>query len=204
MSGCPCRACAHGSVSHMPSVPQSVPHYFSDARGIYRTASLAPGSAHGAGAATEPPIFVRRPGQERGRTDQQGGTAVDTRSTSRTQSAESTRWVVAPNKKNGERTPGGATRRKIASHELGAPFHDQNTRGRSEKQSGDPAQTRRVPPLPDYPPGLSGTMGSTSPAAAAETAAVRRHPAGPARAATAQSTAVLAPAPAPARRSRSP
>ena len=173
-----------------------------DAPGIYRTASLATGSGRGAGAATEQPISVRRPGPERGQTDQRGGTAVDTRSTSRTQSAESTRWVVAPNKKRRADT-GGATRLKIAGHELGAPLHDQNTRGRSEKQSGDPALSRRVPPLPDYPPGLSGTMGSTSPAAAAETAAARRHPAGPARAATAPAMVALAPAPA-ACRSRSP
>ena len=178
------------------ATPQDTPHCLADAPGLYRTASRAPGSGRGAGAATEPPISVSRPGPERGRADRRGGTAVDTRSTSRTQSAESTRWVVAPNKKRRADT-GGAARRKIAGHELGAPFHDQNTRGRSEKQSGDPALSRRVPPLPDYPPGLSGTMGSTSPAAAAETAAARRHPSGQDRAATAQSTAALAPAPAP-------
>ena len=149
----------------------------------------------GAGAATEPPISVRRPGPERNRADQRERTAVDTRSTSRTQSAESMRWVVTTNEEKQRTDTGGAARLKIAGHELGAPFHDQNTRGRSEKQSGDPAQTRRVPPLPDYPPGLSGTMGSTSPDAAAETAAVRRHPSGQARAATAQSTAAPAPPP---------
>ena len=203
MSGCPCRACAHGSVSHMPSVPQSVPHYFSDARGIYRTASLAPGSAHGAGAATEPPIFVRRPGQERGRTDQQGGTAVDTRSTSRTQSAESTRWVVAPNKK----TASGHRRRhspKNRQSRTGSTVPRPEHSGTLRKAKWGSGANAPGPPPARLPPGLSGTMGSTSPAAAAETAAVRRHPAGPARAATAQSTAVLAPAPAPARRSRSP
>ena len=110
---------------------------------------------------------------------------------------------LAVHKKNRRTDTGGAARRKIAGHELGAPFHDQNTRGRSEKQSGDPAQTRRVPPLPDYPPGLSGTIGSTSPAAAADTTAAHRHPSGQTRAATAQSTAALAPAPA-ALQSRSP
>ena len=178
---------------------QNTPHFFFDTPGLSRTASRAPGSGRGAGAATEHPISVRRPGPERGRTDQQGGTAVDTRGTRRTHAAESMRWVVAPNKKRRTDT-GGAARRKIAGHELGAPFHDQNPRGRSEKQSGDPALSRRVPPLPDYPPGLSGTMGSTSPdsAAAAETTAARRHPSGPARAATAQSTAALALAPVPA------
>ena len=121
---------------------------------------------------------------------------MDARGTSRTQSAESTAVGRGSEQKNRRADTGGAARLKIAGHELGAPFHDQNTRGRSEKQSGDPALSRRVPPLPDYPPGLSGTMGSTSPDAAAETAAARRHPSGQARAATAQSTAALALAPA--------
>ncbi len=120
------------------------------------------------------------------------------RSTSRTQSVESMRRVAGYKRKKGERTPEVPLAEKSPG-EPGAPFHYQNTRGRSEKQSGDPAQTRRVPPLPDYPPGLSGTMGSTSPDSdsAAETAAARRHPSGPARAATAQSTVALALAPAP-------
>ena len=87
------------------ATPQDTPHCLADAPGLYRTASRAPGSARGAGAPTEPPISVSRPGPERGRADRRGGTAVDTRCTSRTQSAESTRWVVAPNKKkaNGHR-----------------------------------------------------------------------------------------------------
>ena len=180
------------------ATPQDTPHCLADAPGIYRTASRAPGSARGAGAATEPPISVSRPGPERGQADRRGGTAVDTRSTSRTQSAESNETGSGSERKKRRTDTGGAARRKIAWHELGAPFHDQNTRGRSEKQSEDPAQTRRVPPLPDYPPGLSGTMGSTSPDSdsAAETAAARRHPSGQDRAATAQSTAALAPAPA--------
>ena len=151
------------------------------------------------------PISVRRPGPKRGRSGRRGRTAVDTRSTSRTHAAESMRWGAGRTRKNRRTDTGGATRQKIAGHEPGAPFHDQNTRGRSEKQSGDPALSRRAPSLPDYPPGLSErTMGSTSPDAADETAAVRRHPAGPARAATAQLTAALAPAPASRRRSRKP
>ena len=47
---------------------------FRCALAIYRTASRAPGSARGAGAATSQPISVRRPGPERGRADQRGGT----------------------------------------------------------------------------------------------------------------------------------
>ena len=44
----------------------------------------------GAGAFTEQPISMRRPGPERGQADRRGWTAVDTRGTRRTQSAEST------------------------------------------------------------------------------------------------------------------
>ena len=182
------------------ATPQDTPHCLADARGLSRTASRAPGSERGAGAATEQPISVRRPGPERGQADQ---TRRDRRGHPRHQTdpicginAVGGSWLRT---KKRRADTGGAARRKIAGHELGAPFHDQNTRGRSEKQSGDPALSRRVPPLPDYPPGLSGTMGSTSPDAAAETAAARRHPSGQDRAATAQSTA--APGQAPARRS---
>ena len=77
----------------------------------------------------------------------------------------------------------------------------QNPRGRSTTREGTRRRRAESPPLPCYPPGLSGSMGSPSPDAA-DTGAARRHPAGPARAATAQSTA--APAPAPAPRSRPP
>ena len=98
------------------------------------------------------PISVRRPGPERGRADQRGWTAVDTRGTSRTQSAESMRWVVTTNEEKQRTDTGGATRRKIAGHELGAPFHDQNTRGRSEKQSGDPGANAPGPPPARLPP----------------------------------------------------
>ena len=185
------------------ATPQDTPHCLADAPGIYRTASRAPGSARGVGAATEPPISMRRPGPERGQTDR---ARRDRRGHPKHQPDpicginRGGSWLRTKKRRT---DTGGATRQKLAAHELGAPFHNQNPRGRSKKQSGDPALSRRVPPLPDYPPGLSGTMGSTSPAAAAETAAARRHPAGQARAATAQSTAALAPAPAPAR-SRSP
>ena len=178
--------------------PQFYPHVVSDAPGLYRTASRAPGSAHGAGAATEPPISVSRPGPERGQADQHGGTAVDTRGTSRTQAAESMRWVAGSEQKNGERTPEAP----LAEKSPGTSWeHRSTTRtlgGVQKSKVGIRRFRARTPPLPDYPPGLSGTMGSPSPAAATETAAARRHPSGPARAATAQSTAALALAPAPA------
>ncbi len=81
------------------ATPQDTPHCLADAPGLSRTASCAPGSGCGAGATTEQPISMSRPEPDRGRADQHGGTAGDTRGTSRTQAAESMRWVVAPNKK---------------------------------------------------------------------------------------------------------
>ena len=81
------------------ATPQDTPHCLADAPGLYRTASRAPGSAHGPGAATEPPISVSRPGPKRGRADRRGWTAVDTRGARRTQSAESMRRVAGSEQK---------------------------------------------------------------------------------------------------------
>ena len=134
------------------ATPQDTPHCLADAPGISRTASRAPGSARGAGAATEPPIFVRRPRPERGRADRHGGTTEDTSGTSRTPSAESTRWVVAPNKKkaNGHRrrrSPGDRLARARSTWLL-----PQNPRGRSTTRKGTRRRRAEFPPLPCYPP----------------------------------------------------
>ena len=165
--------------------------------------SPAPGSARGAGAATEPPISVRRPGPKRGRTGRRGWTAVDARGTSRTHAAEFMRLGAGRTRKNRRTDTGGAARLEIAWHEPGVPGSYRRTLGDAQQHEREPDAVAPNPPSPVTPPGLSGSMGSPSPDAAADTDAARRHPAGPARAATAQSTAALAPAPAPAPAPRS-
>ena len=112
---------------------------------------------------------------------------------------------LAVHEKTGERTPEVplAWRSLGTSQEYLAPTTEPS--GTLNNARGNPTPSRRIPPPLLPPPGLSGTMGLPSPDAA-DTDAGRRRPAGPARAATAQSTAALAPAPAqaPAPRSRSP
>ena len=189
----------HGDDAPTPgnATPQDTPHCFEDTRGRYRTASPAPGSARGAGAATEPPISVRRPGPKRGRTGRRGWTAVDARGTSRTHAAEFMRWGAGRTRKNRRTDTGGAARLEIAWHEPGTPGSYRRTLGDAQQREREPGAVAPNPlRSPVTPPGLSGTMGLPSPDAA-DTGAARRHPAGPARAATAQSTAALAPAPAP-------
>ena len=170
---------------------------FFDTRGRYWTASPAPGSTRGAGAATAPPISVRRPGPKRGRTGRRCRTAVDARGTSRTHAAEFMRWGAGRTRKNRRTDTGGAARLEIAWHEPGTPGSYRRTLGDAQQREREPGAVAPNPPRsPVTPPGLSGTMGLPSPDAA-DTGAARRHPAGPAPAATAQSTAALAPAPAP-------
>ena len=123
---------------------------------------------------------------------------MDTCGTNRTQPAESMRWGAGRTRKNRRTDTGGAARLEIAWHEPGTPGSYRRTLGDAQQREREPGAVAPNPPRsPVTPPGLSGTMGSPSPAAA-DTGAARRHPAGPARAATAQSMAAPAPAPAPA------
>ena len=133
---------------------QNAPHLFFDTRGRYWTASPAPGSARGAGAATEPPISVRRPGPERGRTGRRGRTAVDARGTSRTHAAESMRWGAGRTRKNRRTDTGGAARLEIAWHEPGVPgSYDRRTLGDAQQREREPDAVAPNPPSPVTPPG---------------------------------------------------
>ena len=161
----------------------------------------------GPGQPTGLAVAARRrySGTGRERVTQHGWTAMDTCGTNRTQPAESMRWGAGRTQKNRRTDTGGAARLEIAWHEPGVSGSYHRTLGNAQQREREPDAVAPNPPSPVTPPGLSGTMGLPSPDAA-DTDAGRRRPAGPARAATAQSTAALAPAPAPAQapRSRSP
>ncbi len=132
---------------------QNTPHFFFDTPGLSRTASRAPGSAHGLGAATEPPISVSRPGPKRGRTDRRGWTAVDTRSTSRTQSAELTAVGSGSEQKKGERTPEAPLAEKSPGTSREHRSTTRTLRDAQKSKVGIRRKRAGSPPCPITPPG---------------------------------------------------
>ena len=94
---------------------QNNPQFFSDTRGIYRTAPVTTGSEHGAGAATRRPLAVSVQGRREDELTNEAGSLWTCPAHPTVQSAASTKSVVNQYKKRRRTDTVGAIRRETAA-----------------------------------------------------------------------------------------